>query len=213
MQKVVYYMVNNHLCKNISNTLNDITHITYCLKIINAYTITFQFQKLNFKYKANNMARKHKSDISKINNYVETYPNEFVKTKLNHILCKLCLKTVSFDRKVQIDTHRQTNNHTTELSQLTPLNFNVIISASHFPDQIVRTFLKTDITCHALDNKAWQDLFKSFGLPSISSSTAYRMVKMIANKKLGDIKVKLFKKQYLSFKTRQQLIIFILQTY
>ena len=62
------------------------------------------------------MARKPKSDISKINSYVETYPNEFVKTKLNHLWCKLCLKTVFFDRKTQIDTHRQTNNHTTQIS-------------------------------------------------------------------------------------------------
>ena len=111
------------------------------------------------------MHKKRKSGIDKLDGYVQRYPNEFVRTRLNHIWCKLCLKPVSYDRKSQIYMHRRSEQHNNQLQEITHPTQNIVLSTSNFPDHLVRTFLKTDRACHKLDDPAWQILFRSFRLP------------------------------------------------
>ena len=135
------------------------------------------------------MPKKAKSDISKVTEWVDTFPNEFVRTNLDKLWCKLCPKTVACERKSQVDIHRGFTKHSTSLESLYPIDFTIVLSSSSFPEQLVRTFLKTDIPLHKLDDHVWQELFKSFQLPSISSSTAYRITKGFSKEKLEKIKI------------------------
>ena len=129
------------------------------------------------------MPKKAKSRAQKLNHVVQRYHDEFHKTSLNLLWCKLCDKRVSFTRKHSIVSHRSTMIHHTKISSSDEHESKTPLAKSSFPIELVRTFLELDIPLHKLRAPQFQKLLRKFELPEVSHSKAHSLVKTIAEEK------------------------------
>ena len=135
------------------------------------------------------MSKKSKSKKEKMLKFVRLYPNEFIISQTNDLWCVLCNKDVSFSRKSSVQSHRNSNTHENQLISSTPINSPFVkLSKWHFPTELVKCFLETDIALHKLRNDCFQNLFNNFDLPLVTQSSAQQKIKNIANEKFEKIK-------------------------
>ena len=66
-----------------------------------------------------------------------------------------------------------------------------MLNLTHFHDDIVELFIKSDIPLHKLTSPHFVKFLSNYNLPSVSQSTAHRRIKKIADNKLNKIKTKL----------------------
>ena len=125
---------------------------------------------------------KNKQDSSiKRKTYIRQYPDEFYETNTKLLWCRVCDKSVNYQKKSYVDQHRTSKKHQC-LLLLISNTANPVKAASMltFNTDLVEVFLKCDIPLNKLRIQCFKDFLIKFSLPTISQSTGNNMVKDIA---------------------------------
>ena len=134
------------------------------------------------------MSRPPKKTITKLKETVIKYPSEFVHTNNNLLWCKLCNKSVTFDKNHGIESHRKTQTHISNL-ELIPLgDIQIPLSKTHFLEVLSTLFLELDIPLYKIRDPSFQKFLRRYQLPVLSHSKAHSLVKTIADRKREIIK-------------------------
>ena len=123
------------------------------------------------------MPKQAKSSIGKLRQTCQEYPDEFSATPAGDLRCNLCDVLVKCDKKFFVESHRKSKQDQGKLetkskcqSKQTFLHFDQV----NFKEQIVSSFLATDIPLHKLNHPSLKSLFARMEkvLPSVTAVRA-----------------------------------------
>ena len=123
------------------------------------------------------MPKQAKSSTAKVRQIFHEYPNEFLASPARDLRCKLCDVLVKCEKKFFVESHRKSKQHQRKLetksksqSKQTFLQLDQV----NFKEQVVSSFLATDIPLHKLNHPSLKSLFATMGkvLPSETAARA-----------------------------------------
>ena len=137
------------------------------------------------------MPKNPTSKRTKILSFTNKYPKEFYMTREGEMWCRGCEKIVSANLKSLVESHRKSSKYISFLDNIGSHEEFNILNLTHFHDDIVELFIKSDIPLYKLTSPHFVKFLSNYNLPSVSQSTTHRRIKKIADNKLNKIKTKL----------------------
>ena len=120
-----------------------------------------------------------KSIDKKINKIIMLYPEEFVTTPNDKLLCIPCNKIVDFKKLFFVESHRKSKNHQTKTQNIEnrkimqPTFLNNCTKSCEFDNLLLKSFLSSYIPLKKLRNKHIMNLFNFMGF-KLQSETKLR---------------------------------------
>ena len=132
------------------------------------------------------MPKQAKSSIAKVRQTCQEYPDEVLATPAGDLRCNLCDVLVKCDKNFFVESHQKSKQHQGKLetksksqSKQTVLHFDQV----NFKEQVVSSFLATDIPLHKLNHPTLKSLFARMGKVLPSETAARACVAKLASQK------------------------------
>ena len=145
------------------------------------------------------MPKQAKSSIAKVRQTCQEYPDEFSATPAGDLRCNLCDVLVKCDKKLFVESHRKNKQHQELLetkskpqSKQTFLHFDQV----NLKEQVVSSFLVTDIPLHKLNHPSLKSLFATMGKVLPSETAARACVAKLASQNEEQLQELLRDKKY-----------------
>ena len=127
-----------------------------------------------------------KSSTEKVRQICQEYPDEFSATSARDLRCNLCDVLVKGDKKFFVESHRKSKQHQRKFetksksqSKQTFLQLDQV----NFKEQVVSSFVATDIPLHKLNHPSLKSLIAIMGKVLPSETAARACVAKLASQK------------------------------
>ena len=155
------------------------------------------------------MPKQAKSSTAKVRQICQKYPDEFSVTPARDLRCNLCDMLVKCDKKFFVESHRKSKQHQRKLetksksqSKQTFLQLDQV----NFKEQVVSSFLATDIPLHKLNHPSLKSLFATMGKVLPSETAAQACVDKLVFKKEEQIQELPCDKTFFKLWIKQRLL-------
>ena len=132
------------------------------------------------------MPKQAKSSTAKVMQICQEYPDEFSATPARDLRCNFCDMLVKCDKTFFVESHQKSKQNQRKLetksksqSRQTFLQLDQV----NFKEQVVSSFLATDIPLHKLNHRSLKSLFATMGKVLPLETAARTCVAKLASQK------------------------------
>ena len=132
------------------------------------------------------MPKQSKSSPAKVRQSCQEYLDEFLASPARDLRCNLCDVLVKCDKKLFVESHQKSKQHQRKLeTKSKPQSKQTFLQLDqvNFKEQVVSSFLATDIPLHKLSHPYLKSLFATMGKVLLSETAARACVAKLALQK------------------------------